>query len=83
MGEEKVGSLAHAPQIVEEMEAERNLESRTLAAVIPLEDLAPVFCLTGQRFPQVAVVHVVHCQNGVPLRTTSPDAPHNQHHCPA
>ena len=71
---------------MEEVEAESDLKRDALAAVVELEDVAPVLCLPRQRIPQVAIVHEVHCQDGVPLHITSSHAvplqlaSYNEHH---
>ncbi len=56
-----------APEVVEEVQAERDLEGNLLAAVIPLEDVAPILGHARQRVPQIPIVHEVHRQDGVAL----------------
>ena len=57
-----------APEVVQEVEPQRDLVRDAPAARVPLEDVAPVLVDARQRVPQVPVVHVVHRQDRVALR---------------
>ena len=56
-----------SPELVQEVQTESDLVSSLLAAVVPLEDVAPVAANSRQCIPEVPVVHVVHRQNRVSL----------------
>ena len=58
-----------SPELVQEVQTEGDLVSSLLAALVPLEDVAPVAANSRQCIPEVPVVHVVHRQNSVSLHT--------------
>ena len=49
------------------MQAEGDFVRHSFAPVVPLEDWLPVTANARQCRPQVPIVHVIHCQNRVPL----------------
>ena len=58
-----------SPDFVQEMESERDLMSDALPAEVPLEDGLPVAADARQRVPKIAIVHEIHRQDCVALRS--------------
>ena len=59
------------PEVVQAVQAERNLVSNLLAAEFPLEDVLPGLVGARQLVPQVAVLHIVHGEDCVSLQHSS------------
>lgn len=61
--------MSNAPELMQEVQAQGDFVRHFSAAVFPLEDVAPVAANARQRIPQVPVVHVIHRQDRVALRS--------------